>query len=227
MLDEVEFRQVASLYSPDTWEPDEWPYGPMRREYERITGVTEQFAGDILHHRLALYGPPCKRCTKLLRKPWAKLCGSCMAPIAPEDRVERPKRIAKERHMSASNEQEIFSRFPELFVSNNQIAEPAMSRGFDCGDGWHGIVLQLLERLALLSPHAEIGPALEVLQAKQKFGALRIAVNYTSPAIEGAIQEARQRSIRTCEICGCPDHQKMDDQGWWATRCDSCRGIPE
>ena len=56
--------------------------GGMLREYERITGCHETRPAALYHHLVGLYGSPCKWCGKPLRTPRAKLCGSCMRPVA-------------------------------------------------------------------------------------------------------------------------------------------------
>jgi hypothetical protein len=83
MLDAVEFEQVRSHLKPKAATRDEI-FGGWLAEYERITGRRETIATapSIWHHRLALYGEPCGRCGRPLRTPRAKLCGSCMAPVA-------------------------------------------------------------------------------------------------------------------------------------------------
>lgn len=51
--------------------------------YREMTGYVETNAEAIWHHRMAIYGPPCKSCGHLLRTPRASFCASCGTP-APE-----------------------------------------------------------------------------------------------------------------------------------------------
>jgi hypothetical protein len=68
MLDEQEFAAVAALR-------DE----AFLDEYERLTSYREKNPNAVWHHRLALYGPPCRVCSKPLRTPKASRCVACGA----------------------------------------------------------------------------------------------------------------------------------------------------
>src|SRR5271170_6827689 len=96
MLDEVEFAEVSRSHREATRDTKKYreQYGvslkdvptgqyfrPLLEIYERLTGLKETNPNAVLHHRLSLYGPPCKRCVKPLRSPSAKLCGNCMFPV--------------------------------------------------------------------------------------------------------------------------------------------------
>jgi hypothetical protein len=96
MLDEEEFAEVSRLRASGIRDAKKYreQYGvslsdfssgkhfrPMLECYERLTGMKETNSNAVMHHRLSLYGPPCKRCGKPLRTPQAKLCGSCMFPV--------------------------------------------------------------------------------------------------------------------------------------------------
>jgi hypothetical protein len=81
MLDDQEFERASVLLNTGTrGNYKEEMFGPLLREYERITGIAETNPNAIYHHVLSMYGPPCRKCAKPLRTPRARLCSSCMAP---------------------------------------------------------------------------------------------------------------------------------------------------
>jgi hypothetical protein len=96
MLDEEEYAVISALYGEGIRATKEFRrawgvplenastherFEPVRTQYERITGMRESNENAIMHHRISLYGPPCKRCHKPLRSPKAKVCGACMYPV--------------------------------------------------------------------------------------------------------------------------------------------------
>ena len=96
MLDEQEYAEIASLFLAGMQSVKEYRnatgatlktvpllerFAPMLSRYEAMTSYTETNANAVMHRRLSLYGPPCSRCGKPLRKPMAKICGSCMASM--------------------------------------------------------------------------------------------------------------------------------------------------
>jgi len=96
MLDEEEFAEIAALFSvatrsakeirKETALPIQHPtvqqgFEPVRAQYKIMTGNYETNVNAIMHHRVALYGPPCSECGKPLRTPKAKRCGSCMVAV--------------------------------------------------------------------------------------------------------------------------------------------------
>jgi len=95
-----------------------------------------------------------------------------------------------------------------------------------CGAGWFPLLeaaLQDLERLRSSSSN----PQFSVLQAKEKFGALRLYVRVDRgtaddlAAVGTLIRRVEERSRTTCEHCGA-EAQVREHEGYWSTRCGSC-----
>jgi hypothetical protein len=83
MLDDDEFKSAMSLRGTGTGaDLLERQFGPVLREYERITGFHETNINAFYHHVASLYGPPCQNCGKPLRTPRAKVCGACMTAVS-------------------------------------------------------------------------------------------------------------------------------------------------
>jgi len=96
MLHEIEFAEIFKLYRDSMSSTKEfrqlWNLSldkisieermfPVRLRYEQMTGMKNCHHNAVMHHRLSMYGPPCRRCKKPLRTPQAKLCGACMFPV--------------------------------------------------------------------------------------------------------------------------------------------------
>ena len=93
MLDENEFQAVNDVYRKcivavqeerTRWNrplkdvaPD--AFAPVLAAYFEQTGFEETNPNAVLHHRLALYGPPCHACEKPFRTPEASFCAACGA----------------------------------------------------------------------------------------------------------------------------------------------------
>jgi hypothetical protein len=84
MLDEDEFARINELFAECFRSARargatslDAIFEPVRREYERLTGFPNCHQNAVLHHRLSLYGGPCRACGKPLRTPQAKHCAAC------------------------------------------------------------------------------------------------------------------------------------------------------
>lgn len=99
MLDEEEYARALELHRGgmratkefrQRWEIPlehasmEQRFQPVLDFYEQLTSFKETNENAVMHHRLALYGPPCKHCGRPLRTPKAKLCANCMHPRSQE-----------------------------------------------------------------------------------------------------------------------------------------------
>jgi hypothetical protein len=73
MLEEHEWREIL----PDLEHGAEDRGQAALVRYNKITGFDETNPNAIWHHRLSLFGPPCRTCGKPFRTPRAKLCVVC------------------------------------------------------------------------------------------------------------------------------------------------------
>jgi hypothetical protein len=76
-------RQASSLglWAPLAVDPELPPvaryYWHLIAGFELFTQIVERSPAPIWHHRLAVFGPPCWACGRLLRTARAKMCGFC------------------------------------------------------------------------------------------------------------------------------------------------------
>ncbi|TXI62492.1 hypothetical protein [Mycolicibacterium mageritense] len=93
-------------------------------------------------------------------------------------------------------------------------------RWVSCDKGWYPILVRLDEQLA------EIDPAYEVHQVKQKFGTLRFYYRASdqahSDAMHTLVREAETRCAATCELCGQSGTPHTGSRGWLKTLCAAC-----
>ena len=90
--------------------------------------------------------------------------------------------------------------------------------GLEIGRGWFPLVEPIIDRVQDLN---ENGSDVNILQIKEKWGALRI---YLLSALEELLKlasEAEEKSTRICEECGAPATQ-AEVNGWIYTRCPYC-----
>jgi hypothetical protein len=99
--------------------------------------------------------------------------------------------------------------------------------GFEVGDGWSDLIVTLCVRIDSILREAP-GAQFEILQVKEKFGALRFYYEIDgveesiSEAVLEAVMLAGKASVHICERCGRPgDHGSKE--GWLFTRCAVCQ----
>ena len=92
MLDEKEFKIIAKLYHQAFSATKEFRvehklpiencsiddrFRPVRETYEKMTGMKDCHQNVVMHHRISIYGEPCKNCGKPLRTLQANFCAAC------------------------------------------------------------------------------------------------------------------------------------------------------
>lgn len=109
----------------------------------------------------------------------------------------------------------LFDNFPKLYQPDPKLQNNLMAFGFECGDGWFEIIKELSEKLN----QTENPPYVE--QVKEKFGELRFYVASATDEQYALIEEAEEKAVRTCEICG-SEGKLRTDSCWFVTLCDKC-----
>lgn len=102
---------------------------------------------------------------------------------------------------------------------------------FACGVGWFPLIEDVMESLVRLQSSS---PSLELslLEAKEKFGALRLYISAPDgtpadlEAVRKFISQAGERSRTMCEYCSAPAIERCWE-GWCSTRCDACFAADE
>lgn len=100
MLDEAEHKMAMELYSegirgvqrfrqtsqvPVSEVSVDDYFRPLLDWFEATTGFRETNPAAIHHHRLAAFGPSCKKCGHLLRTSQARFCAACGEVVELED----------------------------------------------------------------------------------------------------------------------------------------------
>ena len=120
--------------------------------------------------------------------------------------------------MNKKNTKKLFKKYPKLFAGKDEpIDQNLMSLGFDCGDGWYGIIDALAQELT-----ANKSIDIRAFQVKEKWGGLRFYVNSATDEQFAMIDLAEAFSYRVCEACGKPG--KLRQGGWIVTLCEECNG---
>ena len=96
-----------------------------------------------------------------------------------------------------------------------------MAFGFDCDEGWHPMIYELLDKIQAIVDENPEYEDLRVTQIKEKYGGLRVYLNFDPPEISDMIDEYEEKSYETCEICGAKGKTR-EDRRWYKTLCDDC-----
>ena len=87
----------------------------------------------------------------------------------------------------------------------------------ECGDGWFDLIYEMCEKIEFLEPPVSFW----FEQVKEKFATLRAYTSFYNKDIEDIIDEASEKSSRTCEECG-GEGSLVQNYGWYSTKCEKC-----
>lgn len=103
---------------------------------------------------------------------------------------------------------------PDPTLRNN-----LMVFGFEIGEGWMSLVIELLDKIQHLVDNNPEYSGLQVIQVKEKYGSLRVYLNYYYKEIEDIIDEYEEKSCYICEECG-EKGEIRNINNWYTALCD-------
>lgn len=110
----------------------------------------------------------------------------------------------------------LFARWPEIYRGRHEpLSRNLMGFGFECRNGWFGILDALSSVLTTHARALDRAPP-QALQVKEKFGTLRFYTHGDDAFDSGAIALAEEMSARVCETSGAPGRLSLRG-GWYAT----------
>ena len=123
--------------------------------------------------------------------------------------------------MNEENTKRLYAKYPQLFIQSNlSLTQSPMSFGFEHEDGWYNIIDKLCADIMEHVNTAEI-PVPQFAQVKEKFGCLRIYMDYSDETVDAMVDLAEDQSKTVCEVCG--NSGKLTVKNRWAiVRCDGC-----
>jgi hypothetical protein len=130
--------------------------------------------------------------------------------------------------MNKENTEKLFNDFPEIFRDKDKPAsESLVCFGFEYNDGWFNLTYELCENIMEYCNNNNIKPP-TAFQMKEKFGGLRFYYDgreewsdENHDEISKFIDEAEDKSYKTCEICGEVGEPRKG--GWIKTLCEECK----
>jgi len=125
--------------------------------------------------------------------------------------------------MKQELEDKLFKEYSEIFPSGRDVdmRENLMCFGFSHGDGWYTLLDELFTDISIL---LKSGGQIDIIQVKEKFGALRIYFNLIKgteiirESIYELIRKTERKSTYICEVCG-KDGKCVNRNGWISTVC--------
>jgi hypothetical protein len=123
-------------------------------------------------------------------------------------------------------DKKLCEEFPNLYRERSlPMDQSCLSFGFEVPNTWFDILYELSKKLDALYkdlPKDDEYPA--VIQVKEKFGGLRYYMGsipeHLSEKTDEYVQEAEDKSYRTCEECG-KEGKNRSIQGWLSVLCET------
>ena len=95
-----------------------------------------------------------------------------------------------------------YSKKYTIIKPDPELKNNLMAFGFEIGKGWMPLLIELIDKIQMLVNNNPEYADVEILQVKEKYGSLRVYLNYYYKEIEELIQEYEEKSCYMCGECG-------------------------
>jgi nicotinamide mononucleotide adenylyltransferase len=113
--------------------------------------------------------------------------------------------------------------FPNLYIDRHASKQvTCRCWGLHCGDGWEPLIRELsakLEAMICALP-TNVRGDYRATQVREWMAVLDFKLSKATPEMQALIDEAVDKSERTCDMCGAPGCVRSGS--WLRTRCDRC-----
>ena len=121
--------------------------------------------------------------------------------------------------MNSELTEKLRAKHPTFFADlYGDPTKTCMAWGLECSDGWYDLLEKLCDDIAAADPPKDFRFA----QIKEKFGGLRVYVDFGNDKIFSLIDAAQDESYKICESCGSRDNVTSEG-AWITTLCKTCR----
>lgn len=105
----------------------------------------------------------------------------------------------------------------------NNMPTPMELFGVECRKGWYELIIPIAEYIENYNKeHPENEYPMCFTQIKEKWGGLRVYVNYGTKELFDMIEKAEDESYQVCETCGSREDVGLKFDGWYETMCHKC-----
>lgn len=94
--------------------------------------------------------------------------------------------------------------------------------GVECEKGWYKLIEPVYEYIKEYNKDKKEEDQICFTQIKEKWGLLRIYVNFGTKELYKLIDEAEEKSANVCEYCGSEENVGMRETVWLTTMCIDC-----
>lgn len=129
--------------------------------------------------------------------------------------------------MKEELQQQLFNKYPQIFIKHIPARHPFDQWGIECNDGWYDLIDKTCQKIQDILDE-DNSNFFQTAQLKEKFSLLRWyydADEKNNKKYQKIIDATEKESANICENCGTNENVSTNDirSGWMLTLCKKCR----